>query len=162
MSQNFNQGFNNQNFPNQNMNMNMNMNMYNNMNYMQMQNELLKCVMEGMGEQPSDDMAKNLDTIINFVPKLESANFSQNLGIGKIITLIFSDTTGDTRKLKIGEDTPLKDVFYEYGKANNVDNNTINKWTFLWFGKQFNTLSKGTLKENNFKDQSNIVIYRNQ
>ena len=158
--QNLNQGFNNQNLPNQNMNMNMNMNTYNNMTYMDMQNELLKCVMEGMGEQPTDDMAKNWDTIINFVPKPESTNFNQNLGIGKKIILIFSDTTGDTRKLKIGEDTPLKDVFYEYGKANNIDNNTINGWSFLFFGMKFNTLSQGTLKENNFKDQSNIVILR--
>ena len=115
MSQNFNQGFNNQNFPNQNMNMNMNMNMYNNMNYMQMQNELLKCVMEGMGEQPSDDMAKNWDTIINFVPKLESANFSQNLGIGKIITLIFSDALD----VKISEKFDL--IVIDAAKSKNLD-----------------------------------------
>ena len=162
MSQNFNQSSNSQNFQNQNMSQNMNNNndMYNSMNYMNMDNELLKCVMEGMGEQPSDDMAKNWDTIMNFVPKLDSCNFSQNLGIGKVITLIFNYSTGDKKRFKIGEDTPLKDVFYEFGKANGIDNNTINKWSFLFGGKKFDANSSKTLKEEGFRDQSNLVIFK--
>ena len=69
MSNNNNFGFNNQNGQ-----MNNHMNMMMNMNYLSMQNELLKCVMEGMGEQPTDNMTINSNTIMNYVPHLNSTN----------------------------------------------------------------------------------------
>ena len=38
------------------------------MNEYEMNNEILKSVMEGMGVQPSDNMLENWNTIMNFVP----------------------------------------------------------------------------------------------
>ena len=163
MAQNNNLGANNQNGQNQmNMNMNMmnmNMNMMNmNMNYLNMQNELLKCVMEGMGEQPSDNMATNWNTIMNYVPKFESSNYSHVVGSGPTITLNFSDMMGDKKRIKIGQDTLLKDAFLEYGKLCNISNNNIKKCSFLCNGKQFNMSSPGTIRGNNIEDGASIVV----
>ena len=163
MAQNNNIGANNQNGQNQmNMNMNMmnmNMNMMNmNMNYLNMQNELLKCVMEGMGEQPSDNMATNWNTIMNYVPKFESSNYSHVAGSGPTITLNFKDTMGDTKRIKIGHDTLLSVAFSEYGRLCNLNNNFINKCSFLCNGKQFNMSSPGTIRGNNIEDGASIVV----
>ena len=141
--------FNNQGFYNQNGQNPMNM------NYFNMQNELLKCVMEGMGEQPKNTYKENLEYIMNYVP-FDYGN-SSSVGTGNLITLSFrSDSLGET-KIKIGEDTELKQVFQEYGRINNISNN-INKYTFVCQAKPYNVNSTGTPKSNNFKENIPIVV----
>ena len=137
--------------------MNMNMNM---MNY-NMQNELLKAVLEGMGEEASEDISANYDAIFNYVPNIgTSGNYNNSLGIGKIITLCFAEMSGGEKKMEIGEDTPLKEAFYEYGKICGISNEEIKKFNFLCDGKLLNVNSKGTIKGNNIKEGKTIVVNR--
>ena len=150
----------NQNFQNQmNMNMNMNMNNMMNMNYLNMQNELLKCVIEGMGAQPSDNMATNWNTIMNYVPKFNSANRHHYArSRGPTITLNFSDMIGNKKILTIGHDNLLNEAFSEYGRITNTSNDILNKFTFLCNGLPFNMNSPGTIRENGLQDNSFILI----
>ncbi len=132
------------------MNMNM-MNMMNmNMNF-NMQNEILKSVLEGMGEQPSDDMEENWNSIMNF---------DENLNKGKLITLIFSPVSGGHKELKIGEDTPMKILFEEYIKISGI-NTDIKKIFFLSHGKTFGVNFPGTIKENGLKDKYKLIVLIN-
>ena len=151
------QGYNNQNGQNpMNMNMNMmNMNMNMNMNYFNMQNELLKCVMEGMGEQPKNDYKENCNFMMNYVPC--DYGSKSNVGKGNLMTLIFRNNVlgGDTT-MKIGEDTELKLVFEEYARKKNIN---VNNHNFLYNGKNYNVNTcTGTLKSNDFKENTPIVV----
>ena len=154
MSNNNNSGFNNQNGQ-----MNNHMNMMMNMNYLSMQNELLKCVMEGMGEQPTDNMTINSNTIMNYVPHLNSTNVHCVEGRGPLITLNFSDMSGSNKKtIKIGFDTLLSDAFSEYGKISNISNENLNKCSFLCNAQSFNMNYPGTIRESGLEDGSNVII----
>ena len=154
---------NNFGFNNQNGQMNNNMNMMMNMNYLNMQNELLKCVMEGMGEQPTDNMDTNWNFIMNYVPQLNDPNVHYVEGRGPIITLNFSDMTGSNKKtIKIGHDTTLNEAFLEYGKICNISNENLNHCNFLCNGKIFNMNTHGTIRGNDINDNSHILINFNQ
>ena len=144
---------------NNNQNIQMNNNMMFNMNYLDMENEILKSVMEGMGEQPTDDIVTNLNRIMNFVPSLNSTNsynINNNLSKGKLITLKFSSSKGTKIELKIGEDTELKDALQEYLR---ISGKTVK--SFLCLGKQLNINTLGTIKENGLKNQT-IIVYENE
>ena len=152
------QGFNNQNGQNpMNMNM-MNMNMNMNMNYFNMQNELLKCVMEGMGEQPKNDYKENLNFIMNYVPF--DYGSTSNVGKGNLMTLTFKNNAlggGDTT-MRIGEDTELKVVFEEYSRKKNIN---VNNHIFLYNGNKYNVNTcTGTLKSNDFRENIPILVYK--
>ena len=127
-----------------------------------MQNELFKAVLAGMGEEASEDISANFDAIFNYVPNIgASGNYNNSLGIGKIITLSFEDMSGGIKKkMEIGEDTPLKDAFYEYGKICGINNEKIKKFIFLCDGKSLSVNTKGTIKENNIKEGKTIVVHR--
>ena len=139
------QGFNNQNGQNQ-----MNMNMY-----MNMQNELLKCVMEGMGEEPRDNYNDNMNYIYNYVPNFDYEDTSK-VGSGKSIILTFQNNTIGISRITFGEDTQLTDVFKEYGRINNI--NDINNYTFLYGGHNYRIDSTGTIKQNKFKENEPILV----
>ena len=141
-----------------NMNMGINMGMY--MNDYSMQNELLKCVMEGMGEKPFDNMNDNYNFIMNYVPKIDPSIISEYYGTGKTIIIKFSETSGNTQLLKIGEDANLKNTLKEIAKLIGIRNeNEINKLSFLVNGNKINiNEANGTLKQNNLKNDSSIVI----
>ena len=144
---------------NNNQNVQMNNNMMFNMNYLDMQNEILKSVMEGMGEQPTDDIVTNWNKIMNFVPSLNSTNsynINNNLSKGKLITLKFSSSKGTNIELKIGEDTELKFALQEYLR---ISGKTVK--SFLCLGKQLNINTLGTIKENGLKNQT-IIVYENE
>ena len=144
---------------NNNQNIQMNNNMMFNMNYLDMENEILKSVMEGMGEQPTDDIVTNWNKIMNFVPSLNSTNsynINNNLSKGKLITLKFSSSKGTKIELKIGEDTELKDALQEYLR---ISGKTVKR--FLCLGKQLNINDLGTIKENGLKNQT-IIVYENE
>ena len=142
---NNNQGFNNQNGQNP-----MNMNMY-----MNMQNEILKYVMEGMGEEPGDNYKDNMNFIYNYVPHFDYGDTSK-VGSGKSITLTFQNNRIGISRITIGEDTQLSDVFKEYGRINNIDN--INRYTFLYGGHHYNSNSNGTIKDKKFKENEPILV----
>ena len=144
---------------NNNQNVQMNNNMMFNMNYLDMQNEILKSVIEGMGEQPTDDIVTNWNRIMNFVPSLNSTNsynINNNLSKGKLITLKFSSSKGTKIELKIGEDTELKVALQEYLR---ISGKTVKR--FLCLGKQLNINDLGTIKENGLKNQT-IIVYENE
>ena len=144
---------------NNNQNVQMNNNMMFNMNYLDMQNEILKSVMEGMGEQPTDDIVTNWNRIMNFVPSLNSTNsynINNNLSKEKLITLKFSSSKGTKIELKIGEDTELKVALQEYLR---ISGKTVK--SFLCLGKQLNINTLGTIKENGLKNQT-IIVYENE
>ena len=142
------------------MNMNM-MNMMNmNMNF-NMQNEILKSVLEGMGEQPSDDMEENWNSIMNFDANLQTSKCNNNnLNKGKLITLTFSPVSGGQKELKIGEDTQMKILFEEYIKISGI-NTDIKKIFFLAQGKTFDVNTAGTIKENGLKDKYKLIVLIN-
>lgn len=154
MQQN-NQGFNNPNFQNNNYNMN-NMNM--NMNYL-MQNELLKCVMEGMGEQPKNTYKENMDFIMNYVP-INNNDTNYISGPGNPITISFRSMRGGiTTKFRVGDETSLNRIFQEYGRRNNINN--VNNLVFIGQGGHFslNNLDPNqTPKSLNFKDNIQIIV----
>ena len=124
-----------------------------NMNYINQQNELLKCVLEGMGEEPSDDMQKNWDTIMNYNNQLNNT-----LGIGRLIDITFSDMTGVKRLFKIGEDTPLKQIFIEFGKRAGFTEDDIKQKHFICNGLYYAFENETTLKGNNIKDGDTFIV----
>ena len=126
-----------------------------NMNYFNMQNELLKCVFEGMGEQPKNSYKESLEYLMNYVPKLDES-YTSNIGQGRMITLTFKSDLSSDMKLKIGEDTPLRVVFQEYGRINGINN--INHYYFLCHGNRYRIDSPGTPKSNNFQENTPIVV----
>ena len=145
-----------------NMNMGMNQNNMNmGMNYYEMQNELYKCVMEGMGEKPYDDPIENLNAIMNFVPKCDPNIWSEYLGEGKTIIIKFGQTSGNMQLLKIGENALLKNALREMANLVGIKNdNEINeKISFLVEGRSIKLENaNGTLKSNGLKNDSSIVL----
>ena len=127
-----------------------------NMNYIYMQNELLKCVFEGLGEQPKNSYNENLKYLMNYVPQLDES-YTSNKGQGKMITLTFeSADVSLNMKLKIGEDTPLSVVFKEYLTIKGINN--INDYYFLCYGNPYKIDAPGTPKNNNFQENTPIVV----
>ena len=166
-----------------NMNNNMNNNMMNNMNQMYMnflnlasnmgqanaqnQNqekkennedeELIKYVLEGMGEEPSGLLENDINTILNFVPSSDSDKFIIFPGCtGKFINITFKQGNGNFIELTVPEDAKLKDVFVEYGKKQNL--NDINKAIFLINGERLTSNSEGTLKEKYIQDKGVFLV----
>ena len=124
-----------------------------------MDNQFLKYVMEGMGEQPSENMQENWNRIMNFVPSY-SGNYAPPSNInGPIIKLIFEYIKGGNPiEIDCDESMQLKDVFVNFSRRANIPNESLNKISFLCDGRNFDFNSKGTIKSNNFKNGSKIIV----
>ena len=128
------------------------------MNSYQINQEILKSVMEGMGETPSDNMMENWNRIMNFVPDYsgDMSNYTQS---GNKIKLIFEPMAGGgPYEIVCNEDMPLKEAFLKFGQVAKIPINDINNNSFLCGGKNMNINTKGTIKENNLKNDSKIVF----
>ena len=130
---------------------------------MEYDNELLKCVMEGMGVQPSDNKEENWNTIMNFVPSFGGVSSGGNnsgfpVSFGTGIKLYFSSSKGgEPLELEFDENTPIKDVFQKYGLIAKLTEEELKKLQFLYYGRNFNINSTGTIKSNNFVNNSKII-----
>ena len=122
--------------------------------------ELIKNVLEGMGEESSGLLENDIDTIMNFVPFSDSDKFTFLPGCtGKFITIKFKQANGICIELTVPEDAKWKDVFIEYDKKQNLNN--LNNAVFLFNGQTLNKNSEGTLKEKNIRDKSSIIVLKN-
>ena len=128
------------------------------MNEYEMNNEILKSVMEGMGVQPSDNMLENWNTIMNFVPS--SPEKVQNYR-GNEIKLSFNAMSGgNPYVINVYENMLVKDALYEFGKKANMSEDEINKCHFLCAGKNLDVKTNGTIKENNLKNDTQIILVK--
>ena len=124
--------------------------------------QFLKYVMEGMGEQPSDNMLQNWNTIMNFVPSY-SGNFTNASNAnGPMVKLTFTYTSGGLEQdLECPETMPLKDCLSNFARMANISNETLNKMTFLCNGKNLKINTEGTLKSNNLNNGAKIIVVDN-
>ena len=122
-------------------------------------NQFLKYVMQGMGVQPSDNMQENWNTILNFVPSY-TADYAPASNInGPIVKLIFEYIKGGNPvEIDCSETMLLKDAFAHFSRIKNLSNESLNKITFLCDGRNFHFNAKGTIKENNLKNGSKIIV----
>ena len=128
------------------------------MNSYQFNNEILKSVMEGMGETPSDNMLENWNKIMNFVPDY-SGDVSNLTFKGDKIKLIFEPMSGGgPYEIICNEDMPLKEAFLKFAQIAKIPINDINKNSFLCGGKNMTINQEGTIKENNLKNESKIIF----
>ena len=119
--------------------------------------ELIKYVLKGMGEESSGIIGNDIDIIMNFVPSYDSDKFTFFSGCtGKFITIKFRQGNGNYIELTVPEDAKLKDVFMEYGKKQNLNN--LNNVKFLSNGEALNMNSEATLEEKNIQDKSIIIV----
>ena len=121
--------------------------------------EFLKYVMIGMGEQPSDNMLENYDRIMNYVPDISSGNnIPSQVGSSKV-KLTFNYTTGGQEiVLDLPEQTTVKEALTKFARMANVSDQVLNKCSFLCDGKNYNIKTEGTLKSNNLKNGAQIVV----
>ena len=124
-----------------------------------MDNQFLKYVMEGMGVQPTDNIQENWNTIMNFVPSY-SGNPAPNSNInGPIVKLTFkSGKGGNPIELDCPETMLLKDVFTKFARKANLSNEHLNNIQFLCDGRNLHLNEQGTIKSNNLKNGSKIVV----
>ena len=98
--------------------------------------QFLKYVMEGMGEQPSDNMLQNWNTIMNFVPSYSGNVANASNENGPMVKLTFTYTSGGLEKeLECPETMLLKDCLANFARMANISNETLNKMTFICNGK---------------------------
>ena len=125
------------------------------MNNYDLDQEFLKSVMEGMGEQPSENMLQNWDTIMNFVPTSAGNNIDV---VGNEITITFSDTAGGIKyDIRCSENMQLKDLLYKFGNMARIPAEKINTSNFLCEGTIININTIGTVKSNKIKNGCQIV-----
>ena len=124
-----------------------------------MDNQFLKYVMEGMGVQPTDNIQENWNTIMNFVPSY-SGNPDPNSNInGPIVKLTFkSGKGGNPIELDCPETMLLKDVITKFARKANLSNEYLNNVYFLCNGRKLDLNKQGTIKSNNLKNGSQIVV----
>ncbi len=124
--------------------------------------QFLKYVMEGMGEQPSDNMLQNWNTIMNFVPSYSGNVADASDENGPMVKLTFTYTSGGLEKeLECPETMLLKDCLANFARMANISNETLNKMTFLCNGINLNINKEGTLKSNNLNNGAKIVVVDN-
>ncbi len=124
--------------------------------------QFLKYVMEGMGEQPSDNMLQNWNTIMNFVPSYSGNVADASDENGPMVKLTFTYTSGGLEKeLECPETMLLKDCLANFARMANISNETLNKMTFLCNGIHLNINKEGTLKSNNLNNGAKIVVVDN-
>ena len=121
--------------------------------------EFLKYVMIGMGEQPSDNMLENYDRIMNYVPDISLGNnIPAPIGSSKL-KLTFKYTSGGKEvHLNLSEQTTIKDALTMFAREVNMSDEELNKISFLCEGKNYTINSKGTLKSNNLNNGAQIVV----
>ena len=119
--------------------------------------ELIKYVLKGMGEESSGIIGNDIDIIMNFVPSFDSDKIITFSGCkGKLITIKFKKGDGIYIELIVPEDAKLKDVFVEYGKKLKLNN--LNNVCFLINGERFTQNSEVTLKQKNIQDKSVFLV----
>ena len=124
-----------------------------------MNEQFLKYVMEGMGVQPSDNMQDNWNTIMNFVPSYSGDNRPPSHTNGPIVKLIFEYMNGgDKIEVDCQESTLLKDALINFARRANITDESLNNISFLSDGRNLNFNTQGTIKSNNLKNGSKIVV----
>ena len=123
--------------------------------------QFLKYVMEGMGEQPSDNMLQNWNTIMNFVPSYSGNVANASNENGPMVKLTFTYTSGLEKELECPETMTLKDCFANFARMANISNETLNNMTFLCNGKQLKINTEGTLQSNNLNNGAKIIVVDN-
>ena len=130
------------------------------MNYYNMNNELLKEVMRGMGEEPTDNMLDNWQKIMDFVPSCPlNNNGGQNCPGSLGMVLVFKPMSGErTYDIECQENTLLKDVFKRLAQVAGFTPEKLNKMSFLCEGQNFNIKSEGTVKSKNLHNRAQVII----
>ena len=124
--------------------------------------QFLKYVMEGMGEQPSDNMLQNWNTIMNFVPSYSGNVANASNENGPMVKLTFTYTSGGLEKeLECPETMLLKDCLANFARMANISNETLNKMTFICNGKTLKINTEGTLQSNNLNNGAKIIVVDN-
>ena len=124
-----------------------------------MDNQFLKYVMEGMGEQPSENMQENWNRIMNFVPSYSGNPDPNSNKNGPIVKLIFEYVKGGNPiELDCPETMLLKDAFTNFARRANLSNEYLNNVHFLCDGRKLSLNEQGTIKSNNLKNGSKIVV----
>ena len=126
-------------------------------NEIQEEHEFIKYVLEGMGEESSDNLIDDMDIIFNYVPSFDSDKYITFPGCtGNFTTVRFRQGNGIPTELTVPEDAKLKDVFNEYRKKLKL--NDLNKVHFLVHGEQLNKNSEETLINKNIDANTVIVV----
>ena len=120
--------------------------------------EILKCVMEGMGEASSDNAKDNLEFIMNYV-KFEEGPIYINGCKGDIWTISFDKSNGTQKVLKVPCDAKLKDVLRKYvEKCEARYDDVRGKIQFLANGKKLDSNNVESLKDNQLQNNCKIVV----
>ena len=121
--------------------------------------EFLKYVMMGMGEQPSDNMLENYDKIMNYVPDLSLENNIPLQAGGSKIRINFNYTSGGKEiVLDLSEHTTIKEALTRFARMANMSDEKLNKCTFLCGGKHYNIKTEGTLKTNDLNNGAQMIV----
>ena len=112
----------------------------------------------------------NIDKNINDIPSINNINNIhsnevslnspenvQNFGEKKIKLNFIAMTGGEPYEITLPENMLLKYALYEYGKKVKLSEDDINNFIFLFKGKTLNVKTKGTIKENNLKNDDTII-----
>ena len=126
-------------------------------NEIQEEEEFIKYVLEGMGEESSNNLNDDIDKIMNYVPSFDSDKYIIFPGCtGKFVTVRFRKGNGIQIELTVPDDSKLKDVFNEYRKKRKLNN--LNNVHFLVHGQQLSKNSEEKLKNLNIDDNTPIVV----
>ena len=132
-----------------------NNNLYNNCND-PFDQELLECVMKGMGLKPSDDHLKNFEDAYNFA-RIDI----DTLCGGENWTISFKTTKGVEAKIKVQSDLKVKELIKTYLEKYGLQprDERLNKVQFLHNAKKLDKNSEKTLENIKLKDEACIVVY---
>ena len=127
-------------------------------NYNSYDNEILKCVMEGMGEAASENPLDNLNAIMDFV-KFDEAGIQMPNCSGEFLTIAFNTGQGLVKELKFQNDAKLKDVLKKFSEIMGLRDTVLYaKIHFLFNGKKLDKNLDQPLKSCGIQDHSQIVV----
>ena len=127
-------------------------------NYNSYDNEILKCVMEGMGELASDNPLDNLNAIMDFV-KFDDAGIQMPNCSGEFLEIFFSTLQGITKEIKFQSDAMLKEVLKKASQIMGLrDTSLYDKINFLHKGTKLDKNSVKSLRESGIENRSQIIV----
>ena len=123
--------------------------------------EILRCVMQGMGVEPTNDPFQNLDIIMNYV-KFDD-NYSVNMPgcTGEIWNISFGTTKGVKINIPFRNDAKVKDIIRVYLEKFGLHavSDVLNRIRFVYNAKLLNINSEQQIKNVNLKNDAQIVVY---
>ena len=122
--------------------------------------EILRCVMQGMGVQPTNDPIQNLDIIMNYV-KFDDYPVNMPGCTGEVWNISFNTTKGIKIDIAFRSDAKVKDVIRIYLEkfGLHVSDTVLNKIRFVYNAKLLDINSEQQIKNANFKNDAQIVVY---